>query len=213
MVSPEAQSTPNRATMSPAPASWMSTMLSACIRTRRPTLNFRRGTDVEELFALPDAPLVDADVGQLAVRPFLELEGQGDGRSRGVGPELDLASSASRSMAVFVDVPGIGEVADDRVEERLDALVPVGGPHEDRRQLARDRPAADGLVDELLGGPVLEDRGHQLVRVHGGGVEESPPASWRPLRGAPRGSLRRGRPRRRGRRNRRLSSSRGPRRP
>lgn len=36
-VSPEAQSTPNMATMSPAAASWMSSSSSACMRTRRGT--------------------------------------------------------------------------------------------------------------------------------------------------------------------------------
>ena len=39
-VSPEAQSMPNSATMSPAPDSSMSSISSACIRTRRPTLCF-----------------------------------------------------------------------------------------------------------------------------------------------------------------------------
>ena len=39
-VSPEAHSTPNRATMSPGPASVISDIASACMRTRRPTLIF-----------------------------------------------------------------------------------------------------------------------------------------------------------------------------
>ena len=37
-VSPEAQSTPNKATMSPEPASLMSSIWAAFMRTRRPTL-------------------------------------------------------------------------------------------------------------------------------------------------------------------------------
>ena len=37
-VSPEAQSMPNRATMSPEAAASMSSISSACMRTRRPTL-------------------------------------------------------------------------------------------------------------------------------------------------------------------------------
>ena len=41
-VSPEAHSTPNRATMSPASAEGMSSISSACIRTRRGTFTFRR---------------------------------------------------------------------------------------------------------------------------------------------------------------------------
>ena len=39
-VSPEAQSMPNRATMSPEPASSISSISSACMRTSRPTLAF-----------------------------------------------------------------------------------------------------------------------------------------------------------------------------
>ena len=41
-VSPDWQSIPNRAVMSPAEASSISSMLSACIRIRRPTRNFWR---------------------------------------------------------------------------------------------------------------------------------------------------------------------------
>jgi hypothetical protein len=42
-VSPELQSTPNSATMSPAPASSMSSISFECIRTSRPTLTFFDG--------------------------------------------------------------------------------------------------------------------------------------------------------------------------
>jgi hypothetical protein len=42
-VSPEAHSTPNSATMSPADASWMSSSSSECMRTRRGTCGFVRG--------------------------------------------------------------------------------------------------------------------------------------------------------------------------
>ena len=41
-VSPEAQSTPKRAAISPAGASSMSSILFACMRMRRPTRNLRR---------------------------------------------------------------------------------------------------------------------------------------------------------------------------
>jgi hypothetical protein len=39
-VSPDAQSTPKSATMSPAEASVMSSISSECMRTRRPTFTF-----------------------------------------------------------------------------------------------------------------------------------------------------------------------------
>ena len=144
-MSPEAQSIPNRAAMSPAAASAMSSMLSACIRTRRPTLIFCRERVLTSSVALFDPALVDPDVGQLAVGAVLELEGEEDGRRGRIGRELDLGSAVVEVEGEFSTSDGIGKVADDPVEQRLDALVLVGRAQEDGRQLAGDRPAADGL--------------------------------------------------------------------
>ena len=55
-VSPEWQSIPNRPTMSPPAADGMSSILSACIRTRRPILVFlpvRVSTTVSPLASVP----------------------------------------------------------------------------------------------------------------------------------------------------------------
>src|SRR5437667_3851506 len=67
-VSPDAQSIPNKPTISPEPAPWMSSISSASIRTSRPTRTSR-------------------PVRQLAESPFFQLERKSDERRGGVGVE------------------------------------------------------------------------------------------------------------------------------
>src|SRR3712207_4913461 len=80
---------------------------------------------------------VDPDVGQLAeVLVGLDLEGQAGERLGLVGPADDLALAVQRRADDGVDVERAGQVVDDRVEQRLDALVLEGRAGEDRVDLA-----------------------------------------------------------------------------
>ena len=106
---------------------------------------------VDELLALAEGALVDADVGQLAVGPVLELEGQGDGLGGRVGGEDALRPAGVEVDGPVLDLRRIGQVVDDGVEKGLDALVPIGRADEDRDELAGQDALADGGPDELLG--------------------------------------------------------------
>ena len=84
-VSPEAQSMPNSATISPLPASVMSSIESACMRISRPTLNRLLLRVLNSSDAFPDRTLINADIGELAVLAVFKLEGEGNVRRRRVG--------------------------------------------------------------------------------------------------------------------------------
>ena len=117
---------------------------------------------------------VDAEVGQLTdERVGLDLEGQGAERGLVVG----LAGLGLLGLGVGAldrgDVERAGEVVDDGVEELLDALVLVGGAHEDEVELVGDDALAQGGL-ELLDRNLLlhENLLHEVVVIVGGGVEE-----------------------------------------
>ena len=117
---------------------------------------------------------VDAEVRQLTnERVGLDLEGQGAERGLVVGlAGLGLLGLGVRALDGR-NVKRAGEVVDDGVEELLDALVLVGGAHEDEVELVGDDTLAQGGL-ELVDGNLLlhEDLLHQVVIEVGGGVEE-----------------------------------------
>src|SRR5665647_179825 len=119
---------------------------------------------VDDLLALAERALVDADVGQLAVGALLELEGQGDGLGGRVGGEDALFPFAVEVDGPVLDLGRIGQIMDDGVEERLDALVPVGRPDEDGDELAGQDAFADGGPDEVIGRPAPVSYTH--LRAH-----------------------------------------------
>ena len=192
---------PNSATMSPAPAPSMSSISSACMRTRRPTLWRLPVRLLMIVLALLERALVDAQVGELAVAAVFELEGER--HERLVGSD---ASTTFSSSFVEVDArcsrPRAGSAgsAITPSSSELHALVLVGRAHEHRRQLERDRALADRVVDQLLGDLLLEDRLGELVGEHATRVEHLLARGRRPRPAGrpgsrPRRSSRRWRPR------------------
>jgi len=158
-VSPEAQSIPKRATMSPQTPSLID-------------LEALAGAGVEELVALLDRALVDAHIGELAVLAVLELEAEGDGGRVVVGLEDDLGLVLVKVEGDVPDLGGIGEVALDAVEEDLHAFVLVGGAHEDGDELLGDAALADGGHDLLDRGVALEGGFHEDIVEHRRGLDE-----------------------------------------
>ncbi len=128
-------------------------------------LDLLPGAGIDELVALAEPALIDPDVGQLAVGPVLELEGQGHGLGRGIGREDALGAAGVEVDGPVLDLTRVGQIVDDGVEEGLDAFVPVGRPDEDRDELAGQDAAPDGGPDEGLGRPSLEHGLHELVGV------------------------------------------------
>ena len=116
---------------------------------------------------------VDADVGELAdVGVGHDLEGEGREGLLRVGVTHVLLA-LERGAVDLGDVERAGEVVHDGVEELLDALVLVGGAHEDEVELAVDDALAQSRlegVDVDLG--LLEHGLHDLVGEVGGGVEQ-----------------------------------------
>ena len=141
-VSPEVQSMPNSATMSPARRSSMSSISSACMRTRRPTLCFFLVRVLKMGLPLSTRALVDAHVGQLAEAAFLELEREPDERlGRRPTRHSIFSSFLSRCRArCSRRRPGSAGSA-HAVEQELHALVLEGRAHEHRGQLELDRRA------------------------------------------------------------------------
>ena len=158
--------------MSPASASVMSTMLVGVHADQPADLDLLARAGVDDLGALLDPALVDPDVGQLAVGAVLELEGEQDGGLGRVGLELDLRALVVEVEGDVADLGRVGQVADDTVEQGLDALVLVGRAQEDRGQLAGDGAAPNAGVDKILRDALLEDGLGQLVGEHRGGVEQ-----------------------------------------
>ncbi len=172
-VSPLAQSTPNRATMSPASASVMSSIWLACMRPRRPTFTFRPVRRVEEGVALLQLPLVETHVGELAVRAVLQLEGVRHQRVGGeIGEREEPLLVVGQVARLVRHLGGIGQQPHDAVEQQLHAPVLVGAAEEHRRDLALQRPLAQRGPDHLLRDAILEHRLRQLVAEHRGGVQQ-----------------------------------------
>ena len=73
------------------------------------------------------------------------------------------------------DIQGTRQVGGHRVQQRLHALVLVGGAQKNRRQIHRERPDSSGFVDQLLGDLLVEDRLGEIVREHGNRVEHRLP--------------------------------------
>ena len=123
---------------------------------------------------------VDAEVGQLAdVGIGHHLEGEGGEGGAVVGGALGLGRAAVVTLLRGLepldgrDLERRGEQLDDRVEQRLHALVLEGGAAEDGRHLDVERGAVerlrDPLVRDLL---VVQVRLEQLVVVVGAGLDQ-----------------------------------------
>ena len=116
---------------------------------------------------------VHADVGELAhVRVGHDLEGQG--REGLLGIRVTDLGLALEVLAINLgNVKRAGQVVHDGVEELLDALVLVGGAHEDGVELVGDDALADGGLEKVDGDVLLlEDSLHEVVREVGGCVEQ-----------------------------------------
>ena len=127
---------------------------------------------VEVERALGERPLIDPHVGHLAERLLDQLERHGDQRGVGVGGQRDLGHAVVVVLGEDLAVERAGEVAADRVEQRLHALVAVGRADHHRAELLGDRPLADRLVDQVDGDlRLLEQQLHDLVGDHREGLE------------------------------------------
>ncbi len=117
---------------------------------------------------------VHAEVGELAdVGVGHDLEGQGAERLLGIGDAGDGLAGLGVGAVNLLDVERAGEVVHDGVEDLLDALVLVGGAHEDGVELAGKGALADGGLEHVDGDLLVhEDELHELVVKVGGGVEQ-----------------------------------------
>jgi hypothetical protein len=108
--------------------------------------------DVRDRPALLERTLVDADVGELTVAAFLELESEGDERGVGGGSEgLRRVVGGLDGKSVGGSLLGSREVEADTVENLLDGLVGEGGTDKDGGELERDGRATDGgLLREVV---------------------------------------------------------------
>ena len=136
------------------------------------------GRDVQHAPARGELAGVHAEVGELADEGVgHDLEGQRGERGRVVGRADDLARlvlPADGLQAVHRrDVERAGQVVQDGVEQRLDALVLERRATEDRGELELERGLADRALEQLdrdLG--VLEDELDELVVVVGDLLDE-----------------------------------------
>ena len=123
---------------------------------------------VEDAVARLELAGVDPEVRQLAdVRVGHDLEDEGrERRVLGRGPG-DLVLRLRVGALDGGDVERARQVVDDRVEQRLHALVLEGGAEQHRRDRVGERPGAKRALDHLgrHGRLVLEVRLHQLVVV------------------------------------------------
>ena len=117
---------------------------------------------------------VDAQVGQLAdVGVGHDLEREGSERSLRVGRTLVLCVGLGVRALDRRNIERGRHVVDDCVEQLLNALVLVGGAHEDRVDLAGDNALAQGDL-ELFDGELFvhEDLLHERVVAVSGSVNE-----------------------------------------
>ncbi len=124
------------------------------------------GRRVEDAVARLERAGVDAEVRQLAdVRVGHDLEGERRERRLRVGRPHLVVAGLRVDPVHRRHVERARQVVDDRVEQRLDALVLEGGAEQHRRDLVGERPRADGAADHLGRdrGLVLDVRREHLV--------------------------------------------------
>ncbi len=142
------------------------------MRPIRSVLPFGR---VDDALAGLDPARVDAEVGQLAdVRVGHDLEDERrERRVLGGGPG-DLLAGLRVGALDGGDVERARQVVDDRVEQRLHALVLERGSEQHRRDRVGQRAGAQGALDHLRRDRrlVLEVRLHQLVVELGDRVDQ-----------------------------------------
>ena len=133
------------------------------------------GGGVEHAVAGLDLPRVDPEVGQLAdERVGHHLEDEGRERLVEGGAARELVLGARVDPVHRRNVQRAREVVDDRVEQRLDALVLEGRAGQDRRDRRVERRRAQGALEHLGRDRVLvgEVRLEQLVVVVGDRVDQ-----------------------------------------
>ena len=129
--------------------------------------------DVQHSRARLEFARVDPEVGQLAdVGVGHDLERQRGERLGvvGVAGDLALALLAANQFGAGHrrDVQWRGQIVDDRIEQRLHALVLERRAAQHGGQLGRERRLADRLLEQLLGNlALLEDQLQELVVVVG----------------------------------------------
>ena len=136
--------------------------------------------DVEHPAAGRELARVDAEVGQLAdVGVGHHLEGEGGeggvvvGRARLLGAAAVLALGGRHDPGQRRDLERRGQQLDDRVEQRLHALVLERGAAEHRGHLDVEGRLVQRLGDPLVGDLLLVEVGlHQLVVVVGAGLDQ-----------------------------------------
>ncbi|KAF5048383.1 hypothetical protein DSECCO2_450710 [anaerobic digester metagenome] len=130
------------------------------------------GPGVVELIALLHLALIHTNIGKLAVLTVLKLEGKNDGRQVIVSLENDLFLVLVQVKSLVHDIGRIGQVADNSIEQRLDALVLVCRAHEHRAEFETDGSFADGLLQQFNGYVVLKHGFHKLIGAHGNTVKQ-----------------------------------------
>ena len=136
---------PASATMSPAKASLMSSRLLACISSMRPTRSFLSLVELSTVRAGLDLAGIDAAEGDRAdERVVHDLEGEHREGLGVVGMTHDLLAGVDVDALDAAAIDRRGQIVDDRVEQRLHALVLERRAAEDRNE--GDLP--DRLADQ-----------------------------------------------------------------
>ena len=150
-VSPEAQSTPEDG------ADFTSTNFGNVLHFVRVHAHNAGDSDllvgpgVVQVGSLAECSLIDADVGELSVIVFFQLECQADKRQRVVWHKLDRLLGLGLVEGHVLDLGGIREIVTDGIEHGLDRLVGKSGSHQDRREHASSGRPADRGLDLRIG--------------------------------------------------------------
>jgi hypothetical protein len=125
---------------------------------------------------LLDLPLVNPEEGQLPERIFHDLECHADERLGRIGLERKLLGRVVKLQGVYLPLQRAGQIADDRVKQRLHPLVLIRRADKHGRKALLLHGVLGDFVDQLDRRLLLrQQRLHQLVAIHRQRLEHDVP--------------------------------------
>ena len=140
----------------------------------KPLLLARALVDVG--LALLERALIEPHERELAVGIVNDLEGHRHERLRRIRLEVELLVGFRPVLRGHLPLERVGQIADDGVEQELDALILVGTATEHRRDALIVNGRLHDGVDLVVGGHLLrEELFHQGIGIHRQGFEHRMP--------------------------------------